>query len=122
MNHASEPAAPTIAGHTFVVREKAGGLLSLRVALHGAPLAVLARALAKLDGVRVTGGPEDSGSERGYLVHCPGFKLVLSLDEDPDFARALVSRAPQPALAVISDLANILERLMSEPTPLPAPA
>jgi hypothetical protein len=112
-------ASPTIAGHPFVVRDRAGGVLNLHVGLGGQPLVALARALAKLDGVRVTGGPEGAGRARCFLVHCPGFKMVLSVAEgdDDDFALALVSRAPQAALAVMSDLGSLLERVMSEPPP-----
>ena len=101
-------------------------MLNLQIALRGAPLVALARALAKLDGVRVTGGPDasaagsrsGSGRERSYLVHCLGFKMVLTAPpagEAGDFALALVSRTPQVALAVMSDLGSVLERLMSEP-------
>jgi len=117
----------TIAGHSFSVWDRGGGLLNLRITLGGAPLVALARALAKLEGVRVTGGPEGSGAERCFLIHCLGFKLVLSAEprengEAADFAQALVSRAPQATLTVMSDLGDILERLMSAPAPLPEPA
>jgi hypothetical protein len=120
---APDTALPTIAGHTFALRDRAGGMLNLRIALRGASLVALARALAKLDGVRVTGGPEGAGPERCYLVHCLGFKMVLSVPdgEATDFALALVSRTPQAALAVMSDLGSILERLMSEPLRLSEP-
>ncbi|HEY4186648.1 MAG TPA: hypothetical protein VGP07_16340 [Polyangia bacterium] len=120
MNSAAETFPPTtIAGHPFLPGEKAGGLLNLRIALRGGPLLALARALGKLEGVRVTSGPEGMGRERGYLVHCLGFKMVLSSSPDgaDDFAQALVSRAPQAALAVTSDLGSLLELLMSEPPP-----
>ena len=42
--------------------------------------------------------------------------------EAADFALALVSRTPQAALAVMSDLGSILERLMGEPLRLDEPA
>jgi hypothetical protein len=49
--------------------------------------------------------------------------MVLSGPEDGgDFATALVSRTPQAALAVVSELGSHLERLMSEPPRLPEPA
>jgi len=113
----------SLAGHAFTVCDRAGGLLNLRIALGGAPLVALARTLAKLDGVRVTGGPTTTGPERVFVVHCPGFKMVLSVPDDgADFATALVSRTPQATLAVMSDLGSHLERLMSEPPPRPEPA
>lgn len=108
-----------MAGHRIVAVERAGGLLSLRVALQGRPLSALGQVLAKLDGVRVTSGPQGLGGERCLLVHCPGFKVVLStLSTEPgqdDVALALVSRAPQAALAVISELAGLFERLLTTP-------
>ena len=113
----------SLAGHAFTVCDRAGGLLNLRIALRGAPFVALVRTLAQLDGVRVTGGPTSTGPERGFVVHCPGFNMVLSLPEDgADFATALVSRTPQAALAVVSELGSDLERLMSEPPRLPEPA
>ena len=112
----------SLAGTTFTVCDRAGGLLSLRIALGGAPLVALVGTLAKLDGVRVTGGPPSTGPERVFLVHCPGFKMVLSVPEDgADFATALVSRTPQATLAIVSELGSHLERLMSEPPRLPEP-
>jgi hypothetical protein len=109
----------TIAGHTVASLDRAGGLLSLRVGLRGGSLGDLARALGKLDGVRVTSGPGAAGDERCYVAHCPGFKLVVSspANEAGEFALALVSRAPQAALSVMSDLGATLERLMSVPWP-----
>jgi hypothetical protein len=94
-------------------------LLSLSVALNGGALVEWARALARVDGVRVTSGPGGLGRDRCYLVTCPGFKLVLSTpDGQPtDTALALVSRAPQAALTVISELGALLERLMTVPPP-----
>jgi hypothetical protein len=123
MSVAPDSAPLTIAGHTFTLQDRTGDLLNLRVALGGASLVPLARALARLDGVRITGGPEGAGSRRGYIVHCLGFKMVLSapLGETADFALALVSRTPQAALAVMSDLGTVLERLMSEPSQLFTP-
>ena len=113
----------SLAGHAITISERAGGLLNLRVALGGAPLVALVRTLAKLDGVRATGGPTTTGPERVFVVHCPGFKMVLSVPEDgADFANALVSRTPQATLAVMSELGSDLERLMSEPPRPPEPA
>lgn len=113
----------SLAGHAFTVCDRAGGLLNLRIALRGAPFVALVRTLAQLDGVRVTGGPTSTGPERGFVVHCPGFNMVLSVPEDgADFATALVSRTPQATLAVVSELGSHLERLMSEPPGLPEPA
>ena len=117
---ASEIPHPTIAGFVFVLQNKATDMLDLRIALDGAPLAELARALARLEGVRVTDRPEGAGLARCYLVHCLGFQMILSRPggEAGDAAVAVVSRTAQAALAVVSDLANLLDRLMSEP---PAP-
>jgi hypothetical protein len=116
---AGSPPPISVAGHAVVSHEQAGGLLNLRISLRGAPLVDLARALAQEGGVRVTKGPE-----RCFLVHCPGFKLVLSAPtpDAADHAVALVSRAPQAALALLSDLGALLERLMSEPPPAVATA
>ena len=93
-------------------------MLSLRIALGGGDLVALARQLARLDGVRVTGGPGGE-RERCFLVSCSGFKMVLSCpaDEPADCAAALVSRTPSAALTVVSDLGSLLDRLMSEPPP-----
>jgi hypothetical protein len=117
INRSLAPLPLTLAGHTVALHDRAGGILNLRVALGGGSLVTLARELSKLDGVRVTSGPPSPDRQRCYLVHCPGFKLILSTSGDTadDFAVALVSRAPQATLAVTSDLATILERLMSEP-------
>jgi hypothetical protein len=113
----------TLAGHAFTICDRAGGLLNLRIALGGERLVALVRTLARLDGVRVTGVPTSIGPDRGFVVHCPGFKLVLSAPEDgADFATALVSRTPQATLAVMSELGSDLERLMSEPPRAPEPA
>ena len=91
--------------------------MNLRIGLGGQPLVALARALVKLDGVRVTGGPEGMGGGRCYIVSCLGFKMVLSppIEDGGDVARALVSREPQPPLAVLSELGSVLDRLMSPP-------
>jgi hypothetical protein len=111
-------ASVTIAGHHVVVGEHAGAVLSLRIALDGIPCSAFARALSKMEGVRVTTGPEISGGDRCYIAHCPGFKMVVSPPDDGSpFAPALVSRTPQTALAALSDLQIILERLMSAPPP-----
>jgi hypothetical protein len=113
----------SLAGYAFTVCDRAGGLLNLRIAVGGAPVVVLVQALAKLDGVRVIGGPTNTGAERGFVVQCPGFKMILSVPEDgADFVTALVSRTPQAALTVVSELGSYLERLMSEPPRLPEPA
>ena len=91
--------------------------MNLRIGLGGQPLVALARALVKLDGVRVTGGPEGMGGGRCYIVSCLGFKMVLSppIEDGGDVARALVSREPRPPLAVLSELGSVLDRLMSRP-------
>src|SRR3954454_21975558 len=113
----------SIARDAFTVCDRAGGLLNLRIALGGAPVVALVRTLAELDGVRVTGGPTHTGAERGFVVQCPGFKMVLSVPEDgADFVTALVSRTPQAALSVVSELGSHLEHLMTEPPQLPDPA
>jgi hypothetical protein len=111
--------APTIAGHSFTRGGLAGGMLSLRIALGGGDLVGLARRLAKLEGVRVTGGP-GGDRERCFLVSCSGFKMVLSCpaDEPEDSAAALVSRVPPAALTIVSDLGSLLDRLMTEPSRL----
>ena len=121
----------TIAGHTFALQDRANDLLNLRIALDGSSFAALARALGKLEGVRVTERPEGAGHARCYLVHVLGFQMILSAPggETADFAVAVVSRTAQAALAVVSDLGDVLDRLMSapaappiaEPEPAPAP-
>jgi hypothetical protein len=124
MSIALATAPLTIAGHAVTLQDRAGGMITLRLALPvpGAPLVAMARALAQLDGVHVASGPESPGRERGYVVRCPGFKMVLIAPaaETPDHALALVSRSPQAALAVMSDLGDLLERLMTAPPPPPA--
>jgi len=97
--------------------------MNLRIDLRGQSLAGLARALVKLDGVRVTGGPEGTDGGRCYLVSCQGFKMVLSAAiGGDDVARALVSREPQLPLAVLSELGSVLDRLMSSPVSRADPA
>lgn len=95
--------------------------MNLRIGLEGKPLVALARALVKLDGVRVTSGPESAGGGRCYIVSCLGFKMVLSsrVEDAGDVARALVSREPQPPLAVLSELGSVLDGLMSPPLSSP---
>jgi hypothetical protein len=117
MPFASEIPHPTIAGFVFVLQNKATDMLDLRIALDGAPLAELARALARLEGVRVTDRLEGAGHARCYLVHCLGFQMILSRPggDAGDSAVAVVSRTAQAALAVVSDLGNLFDRLMSEP-------
>lgn len=117
-------AHPTIAGHTFALQDRASDILNLRIALDGSSFAALARALARLEGVRVTERPEGAGHTRCYLVHVLGFQMILTAPagEASDFAVAVVSRTAQAALAVVSDLGGVLDRLMSEAPPPPAVA
>jgi hypothetical protein len=114
---ASDIPHPTIAGYVFVLQNKATDMLDLRIALDGAPLAELARALARLEGVRVTERLESAEHAPCYLVRCLGFQMLLSRPggEAGDCAVAVVSRTAHAALAVVSDLGNLLDRLMSEP-------
>jgi hypothetical protein len=124
---ANDVASATIAGYTFawagggsggvgvggISGGAPGGILNVRVALRGTPLADLARALARVEGVRVTSGPRMGAGGDCYLVHCPGFKMVVSSPPPgTDSAHALVSRAPEPTVAVTSELAVALDRLM----------
>jgi hypothetical protein len=120
----SNHSAPIIAGHSFALQDRGKDVLSLRIALGGVSLVALAGSLARLSGVRVTGGPEGASRQRGYLVHCLGFRMVLSAPADgtADVALALVSRAPHVGLAMMSDLASVLERLMTETPQLSGPA
>jgi hypothetical protein len=91
-------------------------MLTLRIGLQNAGLVDLARALAKLGGVRVTSGPAIVSRGDCYLVHCPGFKMVLSSPaEAGDFAQALVSRTIEPVLAIACELSIVLDRLMAAP-------
>src|SRR4051812_34175216 len=113
---------PAIAGHAVTVESMAGEIMSLRIGLRGEPLVALARALMKLDGVRVTAGPESTGRGSCYTVSCLGFKMVLSsppLEGRGDVALALVSREPRPPLALLSEVGSVLDALMSA---LPASA
>jgi len=117
---AKEPGSTTIAGHRFSVEGMAGGMLSLRISLRGAALVDLARTLSKLEGVRVTSGPAIVSRGDCYLVHCPGFKLVLSSPVPADdFAHALLSRAVEPTLALTCEVGTLFARLMSSPAPRP---
>lgn len=114
----NDVAFATVAGYTFawagLTGGTSGGLLSLRVTLRRAPLADLARALGRLPGVRVTSGPAMSaGGGDCYVVHCPGFKMVLSLPAPgTDNAAGLVSRTAPAAVALTSELAIALDGLM----------
>jgi hypothetical protein len=110
-----------IAGYAFSVEgQPTGGMLNLRVALKDAPLVDLARALGKLEGVRVTVGPAIVSRGDCYVVHCPGFKLVLSATAPgSEFAQALLSRAIEPALTISCELTQLFGRLMKAP-PRPA--
>jgi hypothetical protein len=108
-----------IAGYAFSVDgQPTGGMLNLRVALKDAPLVDLARALGKLEGVRVTVGPAIVSRGDCYVVHCPGFKLVLSATAPgSDFAQALLSRAIEPVLTISCELTQLFGRLMKAPPP-----
>ena len=112
-----------IASYPFSVEGRpTGGMLNLRVALKDAPLVELARALGKLEGVRVTVGPAIVSRGDCYVVHCPGFKLVLSATAPgSDFAQGLLSRAIEPALTIACELSQLFGRLMKAP-PRPAGA
>lgn len=125
---ANDVASVTVAGYTFawagMTGGPAGGILHLRAGLRKAALVDLARALARLDGVRVTSGPAIASRGDCYLVHCPGFKMVLSAAAPgDDVAQALVSRTLPPALTVPCELSDVLVGLMRAPaTPAPEPA
>jgi hypothetical protein len=124
---ANDVASATIAGHTFawagMTGGPAGGILSLRIGLRGSSLAGLVRTLARLDGVRITSGPPIASRGDCFLVHCPGFKVVLSAPAPgDDFAPALVSRTIAPALAVPCELSEVLAGLMNAPAPRARPA
>ncbi len=121
---ANDVASVTIAGHTFAsAGGAAGGILNLRVSLRGSTLAELARVLARLEGVRVTSGPAIASRGDCYLVHAPGFKLVLSAPAPGgDYAPALLSRtldSNPPKLAVACDLSAAFANLMTPPLPAP---
>jgi hypothetical protein len=124
---ANDVASVTIAGHAFAAAGgAAGGILNLRVSLRGSTLAELARVLGRLEGVRVTSGPAIASRGDCYLVHAPGFKMVLSAPAPGgDFAPALLSRTidsnpPKPQkLQVTCDLSAVFASLMSAPPPAP---
>jgi hypothetical protein len=121
---ANDVASVTIAGHTFAsAGGAAGGILNLRISLRGGTLAELARGLARLEGVRVTSGPAIASRGDCYLVHAPGFKMVLSAPAPGgDFAPALLSRtidSNPPKLTVTCDLSAVFTSLMSAPPPPP---
>jgi hypothetical protein len=104
-----------IAGRSFSIRDRAGGLLNLRVALHGSTALELARDLAALDGVRVVRGAESIGRGTCFLVRCLGFKLVLSAEEADKSMSALVSRVPTDVGSEkTSELSATLTLLMQE--------
>src|SRR5436305_12036557 len=119
---ANDVASVTIAGHAFACAGvAAGGIVNLRVSLGGNRLGDLARVLGRLEGVRVTSGPAITSRGDCFLVHAPGFKLVLSAPAPGgDFAPALLSRtieSQQPKLAATCDLSAVFASLMSAPTP-----
>jgi hypothetical protein len=114
MTVANDSAAPmTLAGRPFSVRERVGGLLNLRVAIHGGAASDFAQDLAALSGVRVVRGPESMGRGTCFLAHCPGFKLVLSGHKTDGSLSLLVSRAPTEVGAEkTSQLSSVLTLLM----------
>ena len=106
---ANDVASVTIAGHTFApAGGAAGGILNLRVSLGGSSLADLTRVLARLEGVRVTSGPAIASRGDCYLVHCPGFKMVLSAPAPgADFAPALLSRTAEQKPQKLEDTCEL---------------
>ncbi len=119
---ANDVASVTVAGYTFAsagaTGAPLGGILHLRVGLRGSGLVDLARTLGRIGGVRVTSGPTIASRGDCYLVHCPGFKMVLSApDPASGFAQALLSRTIEPALAITCELAVGFTGLMSSPPP-----
>jgi hypothetical protein len=119
---ANDVASVTIAGYTFASAGATGGplggILNLRVGLRGSALVDLARTLGRIGGVRVTSGPTIASRGDCYLVHCPGFKMVLSApDPASGFAQALLSRTIEPALAITCELAVAFTGLMSPSPP-----
>ena len=121
---ANDVASVTIAGHAFAAAGvAAGGILNLRISLRGSTLAELARVLARLEGVRVTSGPAIASRGDCYLVHAPGFKMVLSAPAPGgDYAPALLSRtidSNPPKLAATCDLSAVFAGLMTAPPPPP---
>ena len=119
---ANDLASPmNIAGRPFSIRERSGGLLNLDVALLGSSASQFARDLAALGGVRVVRGPESIGRGTCFLVHCPGFKVVLSPDESEAVMSALVSRVPmEVGSEMTSELTATLTILMREQPPKPS--
>ncbi len=117
----------TVAGYPFawagLTGGVGGGILSVRVTLRRATLADLARALGRLPGVRVTSRPAlSAGGGDCYVVHCPGFKMVLSSPEPgTDNAAGLVSRTAPATVELTSELAIALDGLMRT-APRPAAA
>jgi hypothetical protein len=117
---ANDVTSVTVAGHTFAgadsVGGAAGGIVVLRVGLLAGGLRGLAQALARIDGVRVTSGPAIASQGDCYLVHCPGFKLVLSAPEPGNgTAQALLSRTVDPGTGPGCELASVFARLMAAP-------
>lgn len=105
-----------LAGYPVTVTQRSGGVLSLAVELRGNTLSELALALAGVPGARVTKGPEGAGRGRCFLIHCPGFKMVLTLGSPGGSALALVSQLPaegDPASG--SPLGAVLTALMHPP-------
>lgn len=121
---ANDVPAATVAGYTFtwagMTGGAAGGLLNVRLALRGSSLAEVGRALARAEGVRVTSGPATTGE--CVIVHCAGFKMVLSRSAPgSDTAAGLVSRTTAAPVAAPSSLAVALDGLMrGAPGTLPA--
>jgi hypothetical protein len=124
---ANDVASVTIAGYIFASdggpgglggAVATGGIVNLRVGMRGRALVDLARALGRIGGVRVTSGPAIASRGDCYLVHCPGFKLVLSVpDPASGFAHALLSRTIAPTLAVTCELGAVFESLLRPPPP-----
>jgi hypothetical protein len=115
---ANDVATATLAGYALawqgITGGAAGGILNLRIGLRTSALVDLARALSRLDGVRVTSGPAIASRGDCFLVHCPGFKMVLSAPAPgDDAAQALVSRTAPAALAIPCQLSDVLADLMS---------
>jgi hypothetical protein len=110
-----------IAGRPFSIRERAGGLLNLRVDLLGSSASQFAQDLAAQGGVRVVRGPESIGRGTCFLVHCPGFKMVLTAGESEAAMSALVSRVPiEVGSEMTSELTATLTILMREQPPRPS--
>src|SRR3954464_9305135 len=76
---ANDVASVTIAGHAFAsAGVAAGGIVNLRVSLGGNRLADLARGPGRVGGGAGPSGPAIASRGDCFLVHAPGFKLVLS--------------------------------------------